>query len=220
MTTTLTINDRLEASPAAFLTEVAEIARHLVDELDGGTAANVRRDAERLNVLAHTEAPAGADLDSTFAGALRSRATSVTGLAARSRSPLAIAQAANGVIRLIADHPDVFEDSAAPELLSLDYLEREAQLRSLAGQHLAVTAVVERAVAVWPRLRRRLIAAGANELAQQFDAHLEELSRHQSAAGIRDATRRGRQLIALMRTIVQGQDREETAAPAPLVTAA
>ena len=70
-----------------------------------------------------------------------------------------------------------FADPVPASVLTLDYLDREAQLRSLAGDQRAVRSSVRALATTWPGVRRRVLAVGGLGEARAFDAHVGAMKR-------------------------------------------
>jgi hypothetical protein len=60
---------------------------------------------------------------------------------------------------------------------TLDYLDREAQFRSLAAQPAKVTAVVKELARTWARVRPKVIAAGGASQAEAYGRHVAAMAR-------------------------------------------
>jgi hypothetical protein len=112
------------------------------------------------------------------------RASRVVRLA-RGESFLAIALAANAVSQLMADLYARFQDRVPAAILTLDYLDREAQLRSLARQPDNVTLAVKELEPTWTRVRPRVVAAGGARAAAAFGRHVAAMKRIRPGAGKR-----------------------------------
>ena len=90
---------------------------------------------------------------------LKRTASRVSQLAAR--GPLVrVALAANAVSGLMPELYAHFRDRVPPSVLTLDYLDREAQLRSLVLERARVDVAVKRLVSTWAPLRPKGVAAG------------------------------------------------------------
>ena len=85
--------------------------------------------------------------------------------------------ASGAVSGLMAQLYGHFRDRVPPSVLTLDYLDREAQLRSLAGERKGVTNAVKRLEPTWAPLRRKVISAGGTKEAAAFDKHVAAMKR-------------------------------------------
>jgi hypothetical protein len=143
------------------------------------TAGELRARAaagETARVLAAAGVPAA-----TLAE-LRRRAQQTASLS-RSGGFAQVALAANAVSELVPGLYARFADPVPPAVLTLDYLDREAQLRSLAGQRRAVPPLVQRLSRIWAGLRAPVRAHRGGEVAAAFDRHVAAMSRLAPAGG-------------------------------------
>jgi hypothetical protein len=81
-------------------------------------------------------------------------------------------------------------------VLALDHLDRDAQLRSRAGEQGAVRSSVRDLAKTWSALRPRVVAAGGRKVAIRYDAHVRAMKR------LADSSNRK----ALQREAVHGLD--------------
>ena len=108
--------------------------------------------------------------------ALRTRTTTVARIS--DTAPFTtIALAANAVSGVVAKLYLRFADPVPVAVRRLDYLDREAQLRSLAGQRKAVPSVVAHLTATWIPLRRAVIAHGGEPVAAAYGRHVAAMRR-------------------------------------------
>jgi hypothetical protein len=112
------------------------------------------------------------------------RANRVSTLAPRG-SYLAIVLAANAVSGLLPELYRRFSGPVPALLLELDYLDRDAQFRSLAGQNDRVLLAVRTLARTWLHLRPKVVAAGGGDLAQAYDRHVAAMKRRGAGAGKR-----------------------------------
>jgi hypothetical protein len=101
----------------------------------------------------------------------------LVGRLARGGPYTTIALAANAVSGVVAGLYAHFADPIPPAVRRLDYLDREAQLRSLAGQGKAVPAVVAQLGATWSPLRKRTIDRGGRTVAAAYARHVAAMRR-------------------------------------------
>jgi len=129
--------------------------------------ADLKSDAnEAADALGEEDAPE-ADL-----ALLRERASHVEELAKGGGEPLEIALAANAVSGLMPALFAVFETDVPPDVLKLDYLDREAQLRALAHESDEVSAAVAELEQTWKGLRPEVVSAGGDQEAARFAKHI------------------------------------------------
>lgn len=157
-------------------------------------AARLKADAEQAasGALADAKVPAD-ELDE-----LRGRASNVDELAKSDGEALKVALAANAVSGLMPALYAHFDVKVPTAVLELDYLEREAQLRSLAREDAAAAAAVERLGRTWKQLRPQVDGAGGKDEATRFAEHLaamERLRRERDASGLEEEAKKGLELV-------------------------
>jgi hypothetical protein len=103
--------------------------------------------------------------------ALRARAAVVARLS-HAGPFTSIALASNAVSAVVTELYAHFSDPVPVAVRRLDYLDREAQLRSLAGQSKAVPPVVARLAATWKPLRPSVIGHGGGTVAAAYARHV------------------------------------------------
>lgn len=138
-----------------------------------------------------------AGVPSAEVASLRVRAERVAELAPNA-SPLRVALAANRVSELMPRLYARFDAPVPPAVLALDYLDREAQLRSLAGERDRVRAAAAELTSTWQRLRVKVVAVGGRPEARRYDAHvaaMKRLARSGSAAALRREAVHGLDLV-------------------------
>jgi hypothetical protein len=140
--------------------------------------------APLLNAAARALLASGASAGQL--SALKLRSNRVSQLAQRGGF-VQVALAANAVSQIMPGLYARFADPVPPAVLALDYLDREAQLRSLAGQR-NVGSLVAKLASTWAGLRPKVVAKGGGKDAAAFDKHV--------AAMKRLATNGGKQLRA------------------------
>jgi hypothetical protein len=129
-----------------------------------------------------SKALAGAGATPAQISALRTRAAVVTRLS-HGGPFTSIALAANAVSAVVTELYAHFSDSVPVAVRRLDYLDREAQLRSLAGQRKAVPPVVARLAATWKPLRQSVIGHGGGTVAAAYARHVTAMGRLASTPG-------------------------------------
>jgi hypothetical protein len=112
----------------------------------------------------------------TDVAALRVRVALVARLS-RSGPYTSVALAANAVSGLVVAFYARFADPVPLAVRRLDYLDREAQLRSLGGQGNAVPQVVARLAATWTPLRQAVIDHGGQTTAAAYGRHVAAMRR-------------------------------------------
>jgi hypothetical protein len=163
----------------AVLTDVESSAEDIVDEALAGNRSGVVTTASTLRRTANGPASSAlrsAGVPATVIRELGQRASRVAHVAG-SGSMISIALAANDVSGLMPGLYAHFSDRVPPTILRLDYLDREAELRSLAHQKSRVAAAVAQLGPAWRGVRARVIAAGGKSEAAAFDRHVAAMQR-------------------------------------------
>jgi hypothetical protein len=152
------------------------------DTIDFAHAGNRARVVATARALLHAaEGPAAADLREVGVPAdriaeLRSSARLLKSLAPRGAFAR-VSLAANRVSALMPELYARYRDPVPPDVLKLDYLDREAQLRSLAGDQASVPGVVIELSSTWTGLRPRVIDAGGRRVAARYARHVASMRR-------------------------------------------
>ena len=113
---------------------------------------------------------------------LRARAAAVARLS-HGGPYTSIALAANAVSGIVVTLYARFADRVPVAVRRLDYLDREAQLRSLAGQRKAVAPVVAQLAATWTPLRPAVVGHGGQTVAAAYGRHVAAMRRLGQAPG-------------------------------------
>jgi len=161
------------------LTDVESAAEDLVDAALEGNRGDVIADAAALKKGAHGSVTASlraAGVSASEVAQLGARADRVAGVAQHGAF-VTVALAANSVSALMSDLYAHFQARVPPAVYRLDYLDREAQLRSLARQTARVVTSARALGSTWAGLRRRVIAAGGTKQATAYSAHVSAMSR-------------------------------------------
>jgi hypothetical protein len=165
-------------------------AEDTIDFAQAGNRARVVATARALQRAA--EGPAAADLHEAGVpedriAELRSDAKLLKSIAPRAAFAR-VSLAANRISALMPEFYARYRDPVPPDVLRLDYLDREAQLRSLAGAQVSVPGVVNELSSTWTGLRPRVIDAGGRRVAARYARHVASMRR--LAHGPRDALQR------------------------------
>jgi hypothetical protein len=159
-------------------------AEDVVDDALSGDRGSARATAATLSAAA--AGPAAATL--TRSGVPRAEVAQLRARANRlaqvthSGSFIGIALAANAVSQLMTDLYARFQDRVPAPILALDYLDREVQLRSLAGQPAKAATALKALEPTWLRVRPKVLGAGGAEAAAAFDKHVAAMGRLDTAA--------------------------------------
>jgi hypothetical protein len=129
--------------------------------------------------------------------ALQDRARLVSSLA-RTAGFLRLSLGANQVSALMPELFAHYSTPIPPAVQRLDYVDREAQLRSRAGDETSVSAAVDDLVATWAVLKADVIKAGGAKVAARFSRHvaaMRRLAKGSDAAALQAEAGRGLELV-------------------------
>jgi hypothetical protein len=170
------------AVPAS-LGQVESGAEDTIDFANEGARAQVVKKARALR-----QATVGAAADLREAGvgparirALQQRAALLETLTARA-DLVRVSLAANEVSALMPEFYARYKDPVPPEVLRLDYLDREAQLRSLAGDRASISSTVRELASTWTELRPQVLDAKGKRVATRYDRHVRSMRRRARGA--------------------------------------
>jgi hypothetical protein len=173
--------DIIDFASAKNRSKVEAAARELVD-VSKGEAADALRSAgvpqERIALL-------------------QKRAQSVGGIAGNA-SFLQVSLAANQVSELMPEFYERYGAPIPPEVLKLDYLDREAELRSRAGEPGAVRSAVRGLATTWSLLRRQVVRAGGRKEAAEFGRHVANMGKLVEGSNSEALQREARKGLALV----------------------
>lgn len=183
-------------------------AEDVIGYLEQGKIAKSSTAARALKTLAHGEAARALRKAGTPApqvAAFQQRADRTARLSSSSASPLRVSLAANSVSQLMPGFYSRYSDPVPPAVLKLDYLDREVQLRSQAGQQAKVRAAVRQVDATWRGLRPELVKAGGLKVAQSYDTHVRALKHGAAPAAVQKEAVRGLDIVDLMEGVFLGK---------------
>jgi hypothetical protein len=182
----------------AGLTAAESNAEDIVDAALAHDRSGVMSIAAELKAGVHAQAaPLRTDgVPAALVSELERRAGRVASLA-RSAPYVQVLLAANGVSQLMPSLYSHFADRVPPAIQALDYLDREAEFRSLAGQPDQVAAAVKELGRTWAHVRPKVVAAGGGSEAAAYGSHVAAMKRLDPAAGprIRAEASRGLELV-------------------------
>jgi hypothetical protein len=163
----------------AVLTATESGAEDIVDYALAGDRGSVVATAKTLRETANGPAAATLRANGVPAAVIRALEQRADRLArvAGGGSMISVAIAANAVSGLMPSLYARFHDRVPPTILRLDYLDREAQLRSLAHQPPKAVGAVAQLAPAWLGVRRRVIAAGGKHEAALFDHHVAAMKK-------------------------------------------
>jgi hypothetical protein len=160
-------------------------AEDVVDYALSGNRGSAIAGADELKATVRGRAAAAladAGVPAATVGRLRDRADRLASVA-RSGSYVRIALAANAVSELMPGLYGRFEPRVPSAILTLDYLDREAQLRSLAREPAKVEFAVRQLRLSWATVKAKIVAAGGAKEAAAFERHVAAMGRLAARAG-------------------------------------
>ncbi len=157
--------DIVDVALARSRSKVLLIASELKATANGATAAALRQAGVPRALIAR----------------LQQRANHLAAVAHAGRT-VDVLLATNAVSQLMARLYAHFTDPVPPDIQALDYLDREAQFRSLARQPTKVAAAVKELAETWARVRPKVLAAGGAAEAAAYAAHVAAMERLDPAA--------------------------------------
>jgi hypothetical protein len=169
------------------LQAVESSAEDIVDFALAGDRASLVVGAATLKAAASGPAAttlAQAGVPSLRVSLLERRANRVGRLAAHG-AMIDVALAANAVSELMPGLYGHFRNRVPAAVLLLDYLDREAELRSLARQPDKVDAAIMKLVLAWAPLRPKVIRAGGAKEAASYQQHVAAMKRLAADSGTR-----------------------------------
>jgi hypothetical protein len=182
----------------ASLTAAESNAEDIVDAALAHDRNGVTAIAAELKANAHEQAATlrKGGVTASLVSELRQRANRLAALA-RSAPYVQILLAANAVSQLMPALYAHFADPVPPAIRALDYLDREAQFRSLAGERGRVAAAVKELGWTWAHVRPKIVAAGGASEAAAYTRHVAAMKRLDPGAGARvqSEARHGLELV-------------------------
>jgi hypothetical protein len=182
----------------ASLTAAESNAEDIVDAALAHDRNGVMSIAAELKTSAHGQAAMlrNEGVPAALVSELGHRADRLATLA-RGAPYLRIMLAANAVSQLMPALYARFADPVPPTIQALDYLDREAQFRSLAGEPGRVAAAVKELGWTWAHVRPKVVAGGGRSEAAAYARHVSAMKRLDPGAGaaVQSEARRGLELV-------------------------
>jgi hypothetical protein len=194
----------------SILTTVESGAEDTIDFANAGKRAKVVATARKLRRAAEGAAAATlreAGVPEDRIAALRDRARAVDELSARAGF-LRISLGANQVSALMPELYARYSDPVPPGVLELDYVDREAQLRSRAGDDEAVAKAVDELSVTWAKLRPQVVAAGGDTATSDFSRHvrtMQRLAARSNRAALQKEARAGLELVDVLEDVFRNR---------------
>jgi hypothetical protein len=179
-------------------------AEDVIGFLKKGQPAKSHAEARILRDLAHGKAADAllqAGVRPTSIRTFQQRADRTARLSFAGAAALRVSLAANGVSRLMPAFYAHYHDRVPAAVLRLDYLDREVQLRSQAGQPARVDQAVRQLAASWQQLRPQLVAVGGTQVAANYDQHVAALQHGGTATAVQEQAVHGLDIVDQMETV-------------------
>jgi hypothetical protein len=163
----------------AILTSVESSAEDIVDLAVSRDRRNAVAEAERLEAATdgrRLAALTGAGVQAATIARLKERASRLARLA-HNGAFVDVALAANSVSELMPGLYGRFQNPVPAAILTLDYLDREAQFRSIAGEDKQVARAVTELTRTWSGVRAKVVAAGGKSEAAAYSRHVAAMRR-------------------------------------------
>jgi hypothetical protein len=163
----------------AILTSVESSAEDIVDLAVSRDRRNAVAEAERLEAATDGRRLAALTRSGVRAATiarLKERASRLAWLA-HNGAFVDVALAANSVSELMPGLYGRFQNPVPAAILTLDYLDREAQFRSLAGADKQVARAVTELARTWNGVRAKVVAAGGKREAAAYSRHVAAMRR-------------------------------------------
>jgi hypothetical protein len=190
------------------LTRAETAAEDVIGFLEKGQPAKSKSEARILRDLAHGEAGDAlhrAGVPEAQIKAFQRRADHTARLSLSGAAAQQVSQAANSVSQLMPSFYARYHDPVPATVLRLDYLERQAQLDSQAGQPAKLGHTVSQLATTWQQLRPQLVTAGGAEVASSYDQHVTALKRGGTATAIQSQAVHGLDLVDQMEGVFLGK---------------
>ena len=192
------------------ISQTESAAEDLVDLAHAKKRAKVVAKAQALRDLTQGGAQTALQKDKIpepVIEALKNRAQPIAQLAG-SAGFREIALAANQVSGLMPDVYAYYSDPVPPAVLKLDYLDREAQLRSTANDLALTQRAVRQLSPTWNGLRPQVLKAGGDKEAARYSQHVEAmraLVEDFDRPAIRKEAAKGLQLVDELESVFRQQ---------------
>lgn len=186
------------------LTRAETAAEDVIGFLENGKPAKSKAEARILRDLAHggtADALRRAGVSDASIKAFQARADRTARLSLTGAPAVQVGLAANSVSRLMPGFYARYHDPVPATVLKLDYLDREIQLRSQAGQPAKVRQAVAELASTWRQLRPRLVAAGGVQVARSYDQHARALKSSVTATAVQKQALHGLDVVDQMETV-------------------
>jgi hypothetical protein len=199
-----------KSSVPSSLDETESAAEDIIELADAGKRAQVKAKAREL--VAVTAGEAGTALRE--AGVPRSRIETLRDRAervedyARNAALFKVSLAANQISELMPEFFARYDVAIPPDVLKLDYLDREALLESRAHENSAVRKAVNDLASTYAELRSKVIEAGGDKEARDFTRHVESMERLvQSSNGqaLQEEAAKGLELVDVLEGVFRNQ---------------
>lgn len=189
----------------ASLKRAETAAEDVIGYLEKGQPAKSHDEARLLRNLAHGKAADAlrqAGVPAAQIAGLQQRADRTAALSLGGAPALDVSQAANDVSRLMPAFYARYHDPVPAAVLTLDHLDRQAQLDAKAGHNAALRKTVHRLDATWrQQVRPQLAAAGGAKLLTTYDRHVTALQRGGTTNAIQNQALHGLDVVDHMERV-------------------
>lgn len=190
------------------LTRVETAAEDVIGFLEQGKPAKSQAEARILRDLARgaaADALGQAGVPAGQIAALQKRADRTARLSLGGASALRVSQAANSVSQLMPAFYARYQDPVPAAVLKLDYLDRQVQLDSQAGNRAHLRQTIRQLDTAWQRLRPQLVEAGGVKVARAYDQHVTALRHGGTATAIQKQAVHGLDIVDQMEGVFLGK---------------
>jgi hypothetical protein len=182
------------------ISQTESAAEDLVDFARARKRAKVVAQADKLRGLTQSSAAAAlskAKAPEPLVRALQDQAQVIAQLA-DSAGFLQLALAANQVSGLMPNIYSYYSDPVPPAVLKLDYLDREAQFRSITNEPASMQDAVAQLSSTWKTLQPQVVKAGGDKEAVRYSRHvgaMRRLAENLNRPALRKEAATGLQLV-------------------------
>jgi len=190
------------------LTRAETAAEDVIGFLEKGQPAKSQAEARMLRSLAHGKAADSlrkAGVSAAQVRAFQQRADRTARLSLGGASALQVSQAANSVSQLMPGFYARYQDPVPATVLKLDYLDRQVQLDSQAGNRGKLAETVRQLDATWQKVRPQLAAAGGIKVARAYDQHVTALKRGGTPTAVQKQAVHGLDIVDKMEGVFLGK---------------
>lgn len=190
------------------VTRAETAAEDVIGFLEQGKLAKSRAEARILRTLARgpaAQALRDAGVTQRQIAEFQHRADRTARLSLSGATATRVSLAANAVSQLMPGFYAHYQDPVPSTVLRLDYLDREIQLQSQAGNRAKTRAAVKQLKATWAALRPELVGVGGIKVARAYDQHVRVLTAMPAAKVVQKEAVHGLNIVDQMETVFLGK---------------